>query len=191
MSVSGQIKLGMREKRLLTAKDLDGFVYWLNHEDLQFSDWNRAKMVSLLRSPELFTLLKDLHLVASDDGLSMHIAKQWALTGSIQGRLEAAIAGQAAKTEWEDSDRLRLLTLCNAIPDFMVRASSVRECACGCGKWFLSERQNRKHYDNHRKKASERRATPERKERRRIKGVEYSQRWRQRTFEADTSAQGN
>ncbi len=166
----GRIKLVMPQKRLLTAKTITSFVRWLNRDDPERSDWDRSDCVSILRAPDPQVMLFRL--------------KCDAVVEALRGLNSVGC---------RPSDK-RLITswpMSAILADLSQRKKSIRECACGCGKWFLAERRNQRYYGDHRKRASNRRMTGERRERRRVQNRQAQQRYYAKNFKATPHAQGD
>jgi hypothetical protein len=141
-SISGRIKLVMLEKRLLRMKTLiTNFVSWLNGGPDQ-SDWFRKDCTAILRS--------------ADPASALHHAEHQAILFALGGPKGA------------ERSLLAIAALKNILEALRGQKKSIRECACGCGKWFLPDRRNQRHYGDHRKRASVHRMTDEKRERRRV-----------------------
>jgi hypothetical protein len=101
----------------------------------------------------------------------------------LQDLKRVAIADTLLGTnsEWERLNLRRFLMIFMAMPDF-------RECACGCGKWFLAERRNQRHCGDHRKLAWQRGMTAEQRERRRVQNQQAQRRYYDRDLKAKPRA---
>jgi hypothetical protein len=155
----------MAQKRLLRETGIVNFVQWLNQEPSEESEltgWDRSEILPFLRSEKRIGMLEIMQMAAIEEALT------------------------SANNKSKDLKRLLMLGV--GIPTLLSDLWRVRECACGCGRWFLAERQNQKHYADHRKKAWQQSTTPEQKERRRVQNREAQKRFYNKTFKARPGA---
>jgi hypothetical protein len=168
-AISRQIKLGMIQKRLLRKNVIAGFLEWVNGDDPEKSAWDPSECIRVLRSPEPAAALKE----AERDALLVVLGiAHWtrpALCGTVKG----------------ERSLLSLCALKNILADVSLQKKRVRECACGCGKWFLAERQNQRYYGDHRKVAWQHGMTAEQKKRRRAQNQQAQRRFYDRELKAD------
>jgi predicted RNA-binding Zn ribbon-like protein len=87
-------------------------------------------------------------------------------------------------------DSVKLVILYTRLEDAIAalwsstESARVRQCACGCGKWFLARTQKHRHYGAHRKRTWELAMTEEQKKGRRVRMQRFMQSYYDRNFKA-------